>query len=96
MCRQHLLGEHLELHMFVGTIRKGVSIDGYVRNGVVEVHNIRKRHEQLVKEMRRRGYQHHTPLSFSHRRHVGQVNVQVSVRTLRKRCSECRRLQKEA
>lgn len=26
MCRQHLLGEHVELHMFVGAINKGTSV----------------------------------------------------------------------
>jgi hypothetical protein len=29
MCRQHLLGEHNELHMFAGTMRKGIGLAGY-------------------------------------------------------------------
>ena len=26
MCRKHLLGEHVELHMLLGTLKKGKSI----------------------------------------------------------------------
>ena len=26
LCRKHLLGEHLEIHMFVGTINKGINV----------------------------------------------------------------------
>lgn len=31
MCRQHLLGEHVECHMFVGAILKGISLSGYIK-----------------------------------------------------------------
>ena len=30
LCRKHLLGEHVELHMLVGWIIKGKSIQGYL------------------------------------------------------------------
>ena len=26
MCNKHLLGEHVEMHMFFGTIQKGISM----------------------------------------------------------------------
>ena len=52
LCRRHLLGEHVELHMFVGSINKKISLDGYAKNSLVEVHNIKSRHSQLVKEMK--------------------------------------------
>jgi hypothetical protein len=29
MCRQHLLGEHCEHHMMLGSIRKKKNIDGF-------------------------------------------------------------------
>ena len=29
MCRKHLLGEHTEMHMAVGTLRRGLSIAGF-------------------------------------------------------------------
>ena len=37
LCKKHLLGEHVELHMFVGTINKNKKLDGYKKNGLVEV-----------------------------------------------------------
>ncbi len=30
MCRNHLLGEHVEIHMFVGTIDQGQSVRGFL------------------------------------------------------------------
>lgn len=62
MCRQHLLGEHVELHMLVGTIRRHKSLQGYVDNGLIEPLSIHSRHEALVEEMTRRGYSHHSPI----------------------------------
>ena len=67
MCRQHLLGEHVEMHMFVGIIIKGTSLEGYIRGGLVEVHNIRKRHDELVAEMEKRGFKHHSPIPDNYR-----------------------------
>lgn len=30
MCRKHLLGEHVELHMLLGTMKRGRRIDGFL------------------------------------------------------------------
>jgi hypothetical protein len=62
MCRKHLLGEHVELHMLVGHINKGRSIDGFIKNNLIEPQFIHQRHDSLVKEMFRRGYKHQSPL----------------------------------
>jgi len=58
MCRKHLLGEHVELHMFVGSINKGVDLTGYLRDNLMEPRAIVARHWQLVQEMEARGYRH--------------------------------------
>ena len=58
MCRQHLLGEHVEIHMFAGIIDRGYSVKGYLEQGLLEVHNLYERHEELVREMKRRNYRH--------------------------------------
>lgn len=58
MCRKHLLGEHVEIHMFVGSIIKGISMTGYIENGLMEPAALYKRHEDLVAEMVDRGYNH--------------------------------------
>jgi hypothetical protein len=68
LCRQHLLGEHRELHA-VWTILTTDS-PGYRRHpetlrweGRLAV--LARRHDQLVDEMERRGYRHHSRLDLS-------------------------------
>ncbi len=94
LCNQHLLGEHLEMHMFASAVKEKKKIDGYLRNGLVEVHNIKKRHEELVSEMLRRGMHHYSPLPKFRAYHAGKVDVKNSLRVLAKRCKECRRRMK--
>lgn len=89
MCRQHLLGEHVELHMLVGTIRKGKNIDGYVDNGLIEVQNIRSRHEELTEEMEARGYKHKSPLLEFEEFEAGEVDRKRSKLELANRCRRC-------
>ena len=58
LCRKHLLGEHVECHMFVGTINKNISIKGYIEKGLCEPDKLEFRHNQLSEEMIKRGYNH--------------------------------------
>lgn len=90
LCRQHLLGEHQETHSFVGCIKKGTSLAGYVEKGLVEVHNIIKRHNLLAEEMVRRGYRHLSPLQEFTCQEIGCVNVEQNINELRRRCKNCR------
>jgi hypothetical protein len=92
MCRQHLLGEHLEMHMFMGTINQGKSLAGYINNGLVEVHLIRARHDFLVKEMKARGYNHQSPLDCGLLPRGGKISIAGNIKELKSRCKECRRL----
>ncbi len=62
MCQQHLFGEHLELHMLVGTIARGFSIEGYLEAGLCEPESIISRHDAIANEMLRRGYAHRSPI----------------------------------
>ena len=64
LCQRHLLGEHKELHMFVGAVQKGRSVAGFLY-GLVDPHLVLVRHNELVGEMRRRGYRHDSPLDVS-------------------------------
>lgn len=89
MCSMHLLGEHTEIHMFVGSIRKGISMKGYIDKGYLEVHNLRKRHDELVKEMLERGYKHYSPLPLFKVWKAGHIDVGLSEITLAERCSIC-------
>ena len=91
MCRKHLLGEHVECHMFVGTINKGISIQGYLDDGLVEVDLLWARHDELAKEIERRGYNHKSPLPEYKwgGGDNGCVDVSANEVELRRRCKDC-------
>ena len=93
MCRQHLLGEHVEIHMFIGTINRGKSVKGYLEKGLLEVHNLYNRHEELVKEMSRRGYSHNSEVKEKWKfvEKVGIINKEKNLSELVNRCSKCKR-----
>ncbi len=40
LCNKHLLGEHVEHHMFVGTLKAKKNVDGYVRNNLLEISSL--------------------------------------------------------
>ena len=92
MCRNHLLGEHLECHMFTGVIRRGKNIRGYLDKGLLEVHHIRDRHDELAQEMERRGYKHLSPIEFIPEKKAGSIDSKRSAADLYGRCRECKRL----
>ena len=50
LCRYHLLGEHLETHMFAGHLKKKKRVDGYLRNNCFEPKSLVFRHEYLARE----------------------------------------------
>jgi hypothetical protein len=79
------------MHMFAGTIKKGISIKGYVKNNLVETGKISKRHDELAKELLARGFLHKTPLNFNPRISIGKVNENKNMIELSKRCVECRK-----
>ena len=94
MCRSHLLGEHAEIHMFIGNFNRGQSVRGYLQNGLLEVHSLYTRHEELVGEMKHRGYKHLSDLDekwkFADR--SGYIDRESSVEELVRRCPKCRML----
>ena len=93
MCRQHLLGEHVEIHMFIGAISRGQSLKGYLQKGLLEVHSLYDRHEELVEEMKRRGYKHCSDLDEKWRtvERSGSIYRSKNLSELVRRCSRCKR-----
>lgn len=89
MCRKHLLGEHVEIHMAVASLRLGKRLDGFLAKGLLELHNLSARHDELVEEMRRRGYRHRSPLGRVPRRRGGCVNRRQAALELARRCPQC-------
>ena len=86
MCDQHLIGEHVELHMIVGALRKGKKLTGFVN--LIEVGSLNERHEALANEMERRGKTHESPL-VSVYEPFGMVDRAKSLRDLVERCEAC-------
>ncbi len=96
MCRQHLLGEHVELHMLVATLKRGISIQGYLDQGLVNTRHIYRCHDALVLEMNRRGYAHKSPLPSLRKYPIaGKVDPVANLEELARRCLRCRQLQKK-
>jgi len=94
MCREHLLGEHYELHMLKGSIEKGKKLTGFVMGGLVEVDQIHFRHEELVEEMKRRGYKHKSEMDdflVGGMPIKGLIDKKKSKEILLSRCEECRK-----
>jgi hypothetical protein len=65
LCRNHLLGEHRELHAIWIVITKGKK--GYSNHPETirwcgKLKALYARHEKLTKEISRRGYKHRSPL----------------------------------
>lgn len=90
LCRVHLLGEHVEMHMFLGAYRKNTNLSGYLRKGLVELHNIKERHDALAFEMLRRGYKHDSPMLKVDIQVAGRVDLAKSYKELNARCEHCR------
>lgn len=97
LCRRHLLGEHVELHMLLGSMRRGRNIDGFLAGRLVDPRFVFQRHEQLVREMERRGYRHASPMDEQAclevaRRYSGPqqgIDIRGNAEELRRRCPEC-------
>ena len=101
MCRKHLFGEHVETHMFVGTMNQYKSLKGYIANGLVETDNLQTRHDEIAAEIVRRGYSHNSPLVINKLvaatyEGQGTVDSEDSLNELARRCPDCADLQAKA
>lgn len=92
MCLRHILGEHVECHMFVGTINNGISIRGYITKGLLEVHSLVSRHNELSQELIRRNCNHKSPLPEFKEWTEGYVDSNANLMELANRCPECKKL----
>jgi hypothetical protein len=92
MCNQHLLGEHVELHMLVGSIKRGKSIDGFL-SGLIDPSLVVQRHEDLAKEMVHRGMNHKSPIDcpgkINSNRTAQPISGTSNLKELAGRCNRC-------
>ncbi|MCM8756422.1 MAG: pyrimidine dimer DNA glycosylase/endonuclease V [Candidatus Omnitrophica bacterium] len=89
LCRKHLLGEHRELHAIWSIITKNKK--GYSRHPETlrwkgKLKALFLRHENLVKEFKRRGYNHKSPLPIklatgsAHQiQHIDSIEKQIKI-----------------
>lgn len=101
MCRRHLLGEHVECHMFLGTIKKGKNIQGYLDRGLFDPGLLQERHDDLAAEINSRGYNHKSPIILTEENYYNQLSEEIrkarfvdreqSLKDLLDRCLECRK-----
>ena len=101
LCRKHLLGEHVEHHMLLGTLRKKKSIQGYLDSNLSQPSTIYSRHRQLTLEMVSRGYNHRSPIHraeadfhteyLSEEQYHHTIDRAPALKDLLSRCPDCRR-----
>jgi hypothetical protein len=92
LCDKHLLGEHVEAHMFIGALIKKRSIAGFISKGLYDSSKVYSRHDELVIEMTNRGINHKSPLlSIEIPVVESKVNIENNIQDLKNRCVECRK-----
>jgi hypothetical protein len=73
------MGEHNEMHMLVGSIRKhphGEAIArGHAEKGQINTALIQERHDELAEEMESRGFDHDSPMDYDDELNVGEVDA---------------------
>jgi len=80
LCRKHLLAEHRELHGLWNILTKHKGKGGYSRHPETlrwrgKARALYERHEALVREFKRRGYKHNSPLDKRLARGAGSQKV---------------------
>lgn len=97
LCRRHLLGEHYEMHMFLGSYKKNISLKGFINNGMLDPSCMLERHDVLRDEMYERQYEHDTPieedlcesLANDYSDYTSCVDVDKNIKVLQERCPTC-------
>ena len=97
LCRNHLLGEHSELHKHRHIFEKHHSIAGRISPIVlIEPESMKSRHDELAIEMLARGYNHQSPYEQPDLSHLSddqryaKVDLEYNLKDLYNRCSECK------
>jgi hypothetical protein len=87
------VGEHVEMHMFLGRIKKGISLKGYYDKKLVYTNLIKKRYDDLVIEMISRDMKHNTPIEeidFFKDFQYGGIDLEANINELMSRCPKCK------
>lgn len=91
LCDNHLRGEHYEIHKLIGHIRHGRRLGKYATDKLVDPSSIVPRHDELVKEMIRRGMNHESPVDITGLDlQKVSIDLEYNLIDLSERCEKCR------
>lgn len=97
LCRKHLLGEHGEIHKHKHNFEKHHSMSGRIFPIVlIEPSSMKTRHDELAREMLKRGYNHQSPFEMPDISYLPEneinalVDMEYNIKDLSNRCPECR------
>jgi len=97
LCNQHLLGEHGEIHKHRHNFEKRHNMSGRLSPVVqIEPSSMKSRHDELAKEMLKRGMNHKSPYEQPDVSYLSdellskRVDVTNSIRDLSGRCDKCK------
>ena len=70
-------------------------MQGFLDKGLLEIHNLKIRHDDLAREIEARGMNHKSPMEYhefmSMKHRKGFVDNGESLKELSRRCPDCRR-----
>jgi len=101
LCRQHLLGEHSEIHKHRHNFIKKHSINKRIQLGQIEPASMSIRHDELVIEMLNRGYNHKSDYEMPDLSYLNEhqryfiVDRNMALKDLLNRCEECNKRYRE-
>lgn len=98
MCVRHRVGEHGEIHKFRHNFVKQHSITGRISPIVqIEPNSMKKRHDELAKFLNHKSEYIQPDLSYlKDEERYAKVDIEISIRDLKERCPDCRKLLVEA
>lgn len=96
MCDKHILGEHLEMHMFHTALSRKQTVTGYITKNLLAPSEVKERHDMLAAEMLRRNMNHKSPMDtqpdisyLPYHLRVAELYEHVSEEELYTRCEKC-------
>ena len=91
LCRNHLLGEHSEIHKHRHNFEKKHNMTGRAKQ--IDPARMQERHDELVLEMEKRGYNHQSPYTqpdITYLPPMPEVDINFNLKDLKERCEECK------
>ena len=91
LCTQHLLGEHCEMHMFLGSLKKSIPLHTYASTNLFAGQFLLARHDVLARELTERKRNHLSPMPYLYvpDEYRSHPNFEASLAELLTRCPYC-------